>query len=460
MIINHNISALNTYRQLTLNNTNGSKSLEKLSSGYRINRAGDDAAGLAISEKMRGQIRGLDMASRNAQDSISLIQTAEGALNETHSILQRMRELAVQSANDTNTTDDRNEIQKEINQLVSEIDRISTTTEFNTKKLLNGDSGTKVIYANNVYLVGATSTNENIEAGTYTVEVTAAAKRAEIAGSSFADAAITENGSQTITVNGQTISFEAKNNDAGATAANFIAAINNAGLGITASGGASGIKLITNEYGADQIITIKASPLTAAMGLTTNQSTDKTDTGVNVAGKINGKVASGSGRTLISTSGASIGLKVELTGAAAEATGDKGSVQVTKNALTSHIGANANQTMTISISSMGSVDLSVNNLDLTSQSGANSAITSIDNAIRTVSAERSKLGAYQNRLEHTINNLGTSAENLSAAESRIRDVDMAKEMMEFTKNSILQQAAQAMLAQANQMPQNVLQLLR
>ncbi|HOL85558.1 MAG TPA: flagellin, partial [Thermoclostridium caenicola] len=205
MIINHNISALNTYRQLTLNNTNGSKSLEKLSSGYRINRAGDDAAGLAISEKMRGQIRGLDMASRNAQDSISLIQTAEGALNETHSILQRMRELAVQSANDTNTTDDRNEIQKEINQLVSEIDRISTTTEFNTKKLLNGDSGTKVIYANNVYLVGATSTNENIEAGTYTVEVTAAAKRAKIAGSSFGNDDITYDGSQTITVNGQAI---------------------------------------------------------------------------------------------------------------------------------------------------------------------------------------------------------------------------------------------------------------
>ncbi|HOL85334.1 MAG TPA: flagellin, partial [Thermoclostridium caenicola] len=300
----------------------------------------------------------------------------------------------------------------------------------------------------------------NIEAGTYTVEVTAAAKRAEIAGSSFADAAITVTGIQNITVNGQTISFEAKNNDAAATAANFIAAINNAGLGITASGGASGIKLITNEYGADQIITIGASSLTEKMKLTTDASTNTTAAGVNVAGKINGKVASGSGRTLISTSGASIGLKVELTGAAAEATGDKGSVQVAKNALTSHIGANANQTMTISISSMGSVDLSVNNLDLTSQSGANSAITSIDNAIRTVSAERSKLGAYQNRLEHTINNLGTSAENLSAAESRIRDVDMAKEMMEFTKNSILQQAAQAMLAQANQMPQNVLQLLR
>ncbi|HHW39455.1 MAG TPA: flagellin [Bacillales bacterium] len=271
MRINHNISAMNAYRQLTINNTNVAKSLEKLSSGLRINRAGDDAAGLAISEKMRGQIRGLDMATKNAQDGISLIQTAEGALNETHSILQRMRELAVQSANDTNTNADRTELQKEVNQLLSEIDRIAKNTQFNTKNLLDG-------------------------------------------------------------------SFS-------------------------------------------------------------------------------------------------------------------GTLQ---------IGANTNQNMSIQIATMDTtaLGLSISTSDISTQSGANAAISIIDAAIGTVSSERAKLGAVQNRLEHTINNLGTASENLSAAESRIRDTDMAKEMMEFTKNSILSQAAQAMLAQANQVPQGVLQLLR
>lgn len=273
MIINHNIAALNTYRMLSANNTAASKSLEKLSSGLRINRAGDDAAGLAISEKMRGQIRGLNQATRNAQDGISLIQTAEGALNETHAILQRMRELAVQAANDTNNDNDRAEMQKEISQLISEIDRISNDTEFNTKTLLDG----------------------------------------------------------------------------------------------SLSGGAE---------------------------------------------------------------------------------------------LIFHIGANEGQNLSLAISDMSSTALGVNGIDISTQGGADSAITTIQTAIDNVSSERAKLGAVQNRLEHTINNLGTSSENLTAAESRIRDVDMAKEMMEFTKMSILSQAAQAMLAQANQMPQGVLQLLR
>lgn len=270
MRINHNISALNTYRQLSFNNTQAAKNLEKLSSGYRINRAGDDAAGLAISEKMRGQIRGLEMAQKNAQDGISLIQTAEGALTETHAILQRMRELAVQAANDTNVSADRTAIQEEINALVSEINRIAQNTEFNTQKLLDG-----------------TFTNK-----------------------------------------------------------------------------------------------------------------------------------------------------------------------------TFHIGANSGQGITISIDSMKAADLGVDALKVSNNSDANSAITSINTAIETVSTQRSKLGAIQNRLEHTINNLGATSENLTAAESRIRDVDMAKEMMEFTKNNILSQAAQAMLAQANQVPQGVLQLLR
>jgi flagellin len=276
MIINHNISALNAYRQLTVNNTNMQKSLEKLSSGYRINRAGDDAAGLAISEKMRGQIRGLNQAQRNAQDGISLIQTAEGALNETHSILQRMRELVVQAGNGTNSDTDLDNIGKEITALQNEIDRIAGQTEFNTKKLLNGGFASTSI----VFQIGA-------------------------------------NGGQTIDL------------------------------------------------------------------------------------------------TLATMDAASLGVS--------------------------------------------STDVSVTSVF--DASSADSMISAIDAAINKVSAQRGDLGALQNRLEHTINNLGTASENLTAAESRIRDVDMAKEMMEFTKNSILNQAATAMLAQANMLPQSVLKLL-
>jgi len=271
MRIVNNIMAMNAHRQLTINQAGIHKSIEKLSSGLRINRAGDDAAGLAISEKMRGQIRGLKMAQKNAQDAISLIQTAEGALQEVHAILQRMRELAVQAASDTNTTEDRQALQNEINELIDEINRIADTTEFNTKKLLDGS--------------------------------------------------------------------------------------------------------------------------------------------------------------------------------------------LASNGLTFHIGANEGQNINLTIASMNATALGVSGLSIASQAAADAAITTIDEAIKKVSDERAKLGAYQNRLEHTIANLGVSIENLQAAESRIRDVDMAHEMMAFTKYQILQQASTAMLAQANLAPQSVLQLL-
>ena len=274
MQINHNIAALNTYNRLNAATTSQSKSMEKLSSGLRINKAGDDAAGLSISEKMRGQIRGLDQASRNSQDGISLIQTAEGGLNETHSILQRMRELAVQGANDTNVTADRSSINDELKQLKQEIDRISKNTEFNTQDVLKTTS-------------------------TYHFQV-------------------------------------------GANSA--------------------------------QVITLTINAMNAS-ALATN---------------------------LTSANIAALDTYTEYT----------------------------------------------------------AFVTNVNSAITKVSTERSKLGAYQNRLEHTISNLDASSENLTAAESRIRDVDMAKEMMEQTKDSILSQAAQAMLAQANQQPQGVLQLLR
>lgn len=368
MRINHNISALNTYRQLTGNHTATSKSLEKLSSGLRINRAGDDAAGLAISEKMRGQIRGLDQASRNASDGISLIQTAEGALQETHSILQRMRELAVQSSNDTNTDADRAEMQKEIDQLATEITRISTDTEFNTMKLLDGSF-----------------------AGTATGTSTAAS---------------TTSG---VTISGQPASYT--------------------------GGGTLKFDLVDDGSG-------------------------------NYSGDVSSSTSLNGGTASVSTSGTVTITGGDYDGLVFDYSGPTGSVEInftappTEGGLTFHIGANEGQNMKATLRDMSAASLSVDALDLTTQGTADKAITTINDAITQVSAERAKLGAVQNRLEHTINNLGTSSENLSAAESRIRDVDMAKEMMEFTKNNILSQASQAMLAQANQQPQSVLQLLQ
>lgn len=272
MILNHNLNAMNSHRNMGIKNGKSAKSMEKLSSGLRINRAGDDSAGLSISEKMKGQIRGLNQATRNSQDGISLIQTAEGALSETHNILQRMRELSVQAANDTNVNVDRSAIASELESLITEVDRIASTTQFNEQDLLNGGFTSKKL----------------------------------------------------------------------------------------------------------------------------------------------------------------------------------------------QIGANKDSDLTLSISieAMDTGTLEIDSISVVNHENAQKAISSVNKAIKTVSTERSKLGALQNRIEHTISNLDNAAENLQASESRVRDVDMAKEMMEFSKNNILQQAAQAMLAQANQEPQGILQLLK
>ncbi|MBO1511742.1 flagellin N-terminal helical domain-containing protein [Metabacillus bambusae] len=375
MRINHNIAALNTHRQLTSASAAQSKSMEKLSSGLRINRAGDDAAGLAISEKMRGQIRGLEMGSKNAQDGISLIQTAEGALNETHSILQRMRELAVQSSNDTNTNTDRAELQKEMDQLVEEIDRIANTTEFNTKKLLNGD------------LSGVVAED------------------------------------QSATFN----------------------EVSDSGVFASISGAAT--------IGNNSTYNLEITSATAS-GVYTVSYTD--DTGVSNTATVSsgGAISIGDASITFGTlSTGSIGEEATFTTRAAVA-------DLTDESLTYQIGANSSQTMKVAIEDMSASALNVDGINVSSSQAAEASISAINKAIEDVSSQRSKLGAFQNRLDHTINNLGTSAENLTAAESRVRDVDMAKEMMESTKNGILSQAAQAMLAQANQQPQGVLQLLQ
>ncbi|WP_368297460.1 flagellin [Cytobacillus firmus] len=382
MRINHNIAALNTYRQLNTATTGQSKSMEKLSSGLRINRAGDDAAGLAISEKMRGQIRGLEQSSKNAQDGISLIQTAEGALNETHDILQRMRELAVQSSNDTQTNDDRKEIQKEMNQLIDEIDRIATDTEFNTQKLLNGDINNKKVH------IGA---NEG-----QTMSITISAMGSANMGTVSTNQA-------TVTTTGLDFST--------ATGTNSTLTIGNTSIVLDA------------DYTGD------------AAGL---------------ASKLNAAFANTEGVT-VSANGADIVFKGNSAFTVTADANNNGFLQAGSAASGTTTGATINSLKQATLDGTGGVQ---------TQADSETAITAIDNAIKSVSGERSKLGAYQNRLEHSINNLNTSSENLTAAESRIRDVDMAKEMMNQTKNSILSQAAQAMLAQANQQPQGVLQLLR
>jgi len=374
----------------------------------RINRAGDDAAGLAISEKMRGQIRGLKQASRNAQDGISLIQTAEGALNETHAILQRMRELATQAATDTNTLTDRKEIQKEINQLLDEIDRIGNNTEFNTQNLLDGT------YANKKIHIGANETqNMNIDISDMR---TAALGGGEGAGGGAAVAA-------TGTLQG--ISFEAKTPGA--------------------AGNTIQIEFVAGSENNPISVSVSDSKITVTLGAGDQSGNNTVE---NVVDVINNNsdasalvTASGTGTDSVGTG------NTTLTGGA-DADPDAGS-GVNIDTLRVDVDAVADEAAAEALVNQG----------VLTQAGADAAITNINDAIEQVSAERSKLGAIQNRLEHTIANLGTSAENLQAAEARIRDLDMAEEIMAFTKNNILQQAATAMLAQANMAPQSVLQLL-
>ena len=461
MIINHNISALNTYRQLSINNNAGSRSLEKLSSGYRINRAGDDAAGLAISEKMRGQIRGLNMASKNAQDGISLIQTAEGALNETHSILQHMRELAVQAANGTNTDADRAEIQKEIEQLKSEINRISTDTEFNTMKLLDGSLSNKVTIDDNnnaAELTAVTAVSDNLLEGDYTIVISNSHVAAPIPG--------------------------ADDNTTGAD-----------NIGITGTVAMGNYRLVVEELESDTPdtfdLTLYFNDNIVAQALEQTLTADATDPAEIELGGFKFQWVFNEGSAAVSNGVLNFSVTAGFEADVQNSAGDSiGSITVTDNitgnvnvggfnisfdsslvngstdvtfetkAVAFQIGANEGQMTKLAISDMSSEALKVDAIDLTTADSASKAITTIDEAIQKVSAERAKLGAIQNRLDHTINNLGTSSENLTAAESRIRDVDMAKEMMEYAKNTILQQAAQAMLAQANQQPQGVLQLLR
>lgn len=428
MRINHNIAALNTYRQLNSASGAQSKSMEKLSSGLRINRAGDDAAGLAISEKMRGQIRGLDMASKNSQDGISLIQTAEGALNETHDILQRMRELSVQASNDTNTADDRAEIQKEISQLVEETDRIANTTEFNTKKLLTGSLGTATSDGTSIQQLSQTS---ETGAGTLTLGADATLATKAKVELTIASGVTTVGASDSLEIvaNGKTFNVATTAGQSYTELADQISSI----TGLDAKFDSANSKLVfeSKDANVDQTISVKETTTTLLDG-GTDFTTATTDTGSNATGLSGtvGGVAAGfsyNGDQVTVTSGELKGLSFSLKGdtAAAATATTNGSTITVSDSLALQIGANENQEMSLSINAMDSANLGIKGINVTTQSGASESISKLDSAIKSVSAERSKLGSYQNRLEHTINNLNTSSENLTAAESRVRDVDYA-----------------------------------
>ena len=394
MRIQHNIPALNAHRNLTNNNSAVSKNLEKLSSGYRINRAGDDAAGLAISEKMRAQITGLQTAQKNAEDGVSLVQTAEGALTEVHSMLNRMVELATQSANGTYSESNRKEMQKEIDALNAEIDRISETSNFNGTKLFQG--GVKAPTDSTV-----TFTDGNN--GTAEAKVTF-----DVDGVAFE-----QDGDVTVTLGGNDYTVAVT---AGMTADDFANAL-------------------VTEINKNKITDGTAGEFTAVAA-----GTEITLTSAN-----QGVVADADLKTALQKP-----LSIKAAGAGMEAV------------IKLHVGESPEtaNTIEIKIKEMSAESLKVSDLNITTIDGAKTAIGTINKAIDDVSGIRSDLGALQNRLEHTINNLGVQTENITAAESRIRDVDMAKEMMAYTKNNILVQASQAMLAQANQVPQGVLQLLQ
>ena len=412
MIINHNMNALNAHRNMGVNNTASGKSMEKLSSGLRINRAGDDAAGLAISEKMRGQIRGLEQSSRNASDGISLIQTAEGALNETTNILQRMRELAVQSANDTNTSDDREQLQKEMTQLGEEIDRIANNTEFNTKKLLNGNMG-----------AATTATKGTV------------VNSGKLAATTAADTVLT------------TLK-DANNNNLGIAKDDVITVT----WSVNGTQKSTSLTVGTQSKMEDLLGKIEDDATVDSAEITTGKITiTANDNGT--AGQINGLSIEVKSATGTRKEAASNALSSFATGTQAADNRTDGSANL-------QIGANGGQQLNLSIEDMRATALGVKNLQVGTQSQANTAINVIDEATKRVSSERANLGAAQNRLEYTISNLDNTAENLTSAESTLRDVDMAKEMMEYSKNNILSQAAQSMISQANQQPQNVLQLLR
>lgn len=530
MVVQHNLNAINANNKMNINVSGTKKATEKLSSGYQINRAGDNAAGLAISEKMRSQIRGLSQATKNANDGISLIQTAEGGLNETHSILQRMRELAVQSANGTyQDNTDREAIQLEVDALKSEIDRIASSTEYNGMKLLDGSLGGSkavtefgakygVVVAISTDLAGSILTS-NVAGAKVTIALGAtkggeaatwAADGKELVLNLVENETYSQDDIDKLIANADSrkadgivadLSLKLKN---GVMSATKDESTDETVAGVRASAAAQDIPadlltsaisgfgdqiaITSNSYGAD---TRKISIVTDAQAGKENVTTTKADTAGAKDGEFVIHLSTGKEYTerdiqdLLKAEGLDYSIaitdknapdgdvsvkfdvktddatKYQFTMANGAGIG-KEEVATTGKGLTFQIGANGveDQRVTLNVNDMSSTAIGVANADVSTQDAANKAIDMVDAAVKTVSMQRAGLGALQNRLEYTVNNLTTTNENLTAAESQIRDTDMATEMINYTKNNILQQASQAMLAQANQQPQAILQLLQ
>ena len=468
MVVQHNMQAANANRMLNITSNAQAKSTEKLSSGYKINRAADDAAGLTISEKMRKQIRGLDQASTNAEDGVSAVQTAEGALTEVHSMLQRMNELATQAANGTNSDTDRQAIQDEIDQLTTEIDRVSETTKFNETYLLKGD-GAESSHKVNVHdagLDGVTFTDKG-DSVDVTLKTLNAGDKVSIAGKQYTigttaaeagaavDAYATVN--NTITYNGETYKYLAAGTDANSDA--FVkgwykdgvglkdAQLDTAALTGKVSVNGKDISIMTDVNTADGIDDNDSSVISAskAYQLETAEIVTASSIGTDTAASATGNDAYNTATTTFTLNKGSVSYKDALS-------------------FNLHVGADADMTnkITVNIDTMNSANLGIKGLNVKDDSGvaATYAVDAISDAISKVSSQRSALGAVQNRLEHTIDNLDNVVENTTSAESRIRDTDMAEKMVNYSKNNILQQAGQSMLAQANQSTQGVLSLLQ
>ena len=500
MVVQHNMQAANANRMLNVTTSAQSKSTEKLSSGYKINRAADDAAGLTISEKMRKQIKGLDRASTNAQDGVSSVQTAEGALTEVHSMLQRMNELATQAANGTNSKDsDRQAIQDEIDQLTTEIDRVSETTKFNETYLLKGDAGTKTINmkAHDAGLKG-TLTDNGDGTATFVMDALKAGDKVSIGGKTytigsdeakvdawFADNKITDTANAQITVNEKTYTYYGETAATGTTGK-----INKGWYAAKPTAPTDKDDETTPIYADVNAIkdAVKAGATAKTGGKTITALNDAKD---NLTGDAKADGISDTDATVISKNkayelaskellkanqigdtenSAKVGVgdvdtSVDLTNGTGTFKIQTGSAKVANTlSFSLHVGSDADMTnkIQVNIDSMDSASLGIKGINVKDDSGnaATYAIDAISDAISKVSSQRSSLGAVQNRLEHTINNLDNVVENTTTAESRIRDTDMAEEMVNYSKNNILAQAGQSMLAQANQSNQGVLSLLQ
>ena len=466
MVVQHNLQAMNANRMLNITTGSQSKSAEKLSSGYRINRAADDAAGLSISEKMRKQIRGLDQASTNAEDGVSAVQTAEGALTEVHSMLQRMNELAVQASNGTNSKTDRDAIQSEIDQLTTEIDRVAETTKFNETYLLKGDAdgATKDVYMKGhdaglkgTLTDGATTATFKVAAGAldagkkvtiggkeYTIGSTKAEAEA-LADKAKTDAAAAD---KEIKIDGETYKCKTADkkwydkDDQEVTIADKIKA------GSTVEYDGKSLTVM-NDVAGDGVDDSDSSIISAAKAVELMTAELKTANNI------------GATKTAATITADAAGYKSD---AGIEFTIGKGTAEVAEKLnFNLHVGSDADMTnkINVNIETMNSSYLGIKGLNVTDETGVSAtyAVDAIADALQKVSDQRSSLGAVQNRLEHTIANLDNVVENTTSAESRIRDVDMAEEMVEYSKNNILAQAGQSMLAQANQATQGVLSLL-